>query len=714
MKQLLQFVDSGATEVRRVPAPICGPHEVLIANAASLISAGTEKSVIELAKKSLLGKARERPDQVRRVIEKVRQEGVLDTLRQVRARLQQPLALGYSCAGTVIESGREVRRFRPGDRVAAAGPHAEIAVVPHTLVAAVPDAVPLDEACYATVGAVALNALRLAKTGVGDRVAVIGLGLIGQITIQLARASGSRVLATDVNAGRCALAAAAGVEVASLDGFVPLVEHATEGHGADAVLITASASDSAPLLLAATVARKRARLIGVGAFGMDVPRREFYPKELEFVVACSYGPGRYDARYEDAGIDYPYAHARWTAQRNLEAVLEQIARAALDVRRLTTHTFAIERAADAYRLITTSEPHLGVVLKYAPDTREIARRVELRPAGAPRRDGTVGIALVGAGVYGATVLAPALLRVPGVRPRAICSSGGISASVVGERGGFEVATSEYGQVLADAEVDAVVLATPHHLHQEQALAALRAGKHVLVEKPLAVTGVQLGAFEEGLRELGPARPLWMVGFNRRFADATRAVVEHFADFAGPLTLMYRFNAGPLDADHWLHDAETGGGRIIGEACHAFDLAAFLLRGRIVRVFAEAPAPAGRQPGGDDQAMAVLRFDNGSTASINYLSGGNKSFPKERIEVFGGGRVAVIDDFASVVLSADGRTRQRSLGKREKGHQQELSAFVRAVQAGGDAPIPEPCLLNVSRAVLAAVESLQTGLPVDLP
>lgn len=716
MKQVLQFVDSGATRVQELPAPVCGPHEVLIANSASLISAGTERAVIELAKRSLLGKARERPDQVRRVLQKLRQEGVIDTLRQVRSRLQQPIALGYSAAGVVLEVGREVRRFRPGDRVASAGAHAEVVVVPETLVAAIPESVAMDDASYATVGAVGLNGLRLTHAGLGDRVAIIGLGLIGQIAVQLARAAGSRVLATDVDARRLALGAELGAETTTPDEFGALVEQATEGYGADAVLITASGDDNRALQLAALVARKRARIVAVGAIGMDVPRREFYPKELELVVSCSYGPGRYDPSYEDGGGDYPYAYVRWTEQRNLQAVLEQIAVGRLDVRRLTTHRFAIEQADKAYELIGTgSEPHLGVVLTYASDAVNLSRRLPLSSSThrQPRSGTAIGVGLVGAGVYGSSVLAPAIVRVPGVRPRIICTAGGVSAAIVGERHGFEAATTAFEEVIADPDVDVVFVATPHNLHAEQALAALRAGKHTFIEKPLAVTAAQLEMFREGLLALGAAPPLWMVGFNRRFAEPARAVAEMFPASSGPCTLTYRFNAGPLDRTHWLHDPEIGGGRLIGEACHALDLAAFLLRGRIVRVFADAPAAGGRLPGGDDQASIVARFDNGSVATISYVSSGTKAFPKERIEIFGGERAAVIDDFQSITLTADGRTRERSFGKREKGHREELDAFFAAARGHSAPPIAAEAMLNVSAAALAVVESLQTGCPIDV-
>jgi predicted dehydrogenase/threonine dehydrogenase-like Zn-dependent dehydrogenase len=711
MRQVLQEVDSGATRVREVPAPVCGPREVLIANRASLISAGTERAVIDLARKSLLGKARERPDQVRRVLEKLRREGVLSTLRQVREKLASPLSLGYSAAGVVLEVGAEVDRFRPGDRVASNGPHAEVVAVPQNLVARMPEGLGFPEACYASVGAIALQGVRLAGVGLGDRVAVIGLGIIGQLAVQLLRAAGCVVLGTDPDVARRDLAVGFGAEAAPADGFVDLVLARTDGHGVDAVLLTASTPSDEPLALAARVARRKARLVAVGAVGLAVPRREFYPKELELVVSCSYGPGRYDPAYEERGTDYPYAYVRWTEQRNLEAVLEQAAAGRLDLARLTSHTFPIAEAERAYELIESDAPSLGVVLTYPEGAAAPVRRVALASGTRrPHRGKEIGVAVVGAGNFSSLVLLPEIARLPGVRRRALCSAGGVSALVRGERHGFEVAATSYEEVLADREVEAVVIATRHHQHAAQLLGALRAGKHVFVEKPLAIDFEELEEFVDGLHGLGREEggcPIWTVGFNRRFSRAARQVAEFFAGVEGPRTVVYRFAAGPVPADHWVRDPEVGGGRLVGEACHALDTVRFLVGSPIVRIHAEA------SPGGDDRAAMTLRCADGSVAAVSYFAGGDPAFPKERIEVQGGGRTAVIDDFARLELARGGKVKTVRL-PRDKGHAAELAAFFEAVRRGGEPPIPYGELLNVSRAALAARTSIAIGLPVEVP
>lgn len=718
MKQVLQPIDSGAIRVAEIPAPICGAREVLIANEASLISAGTEKMIVDLARKSLIGKARERPDHVRRVLQKLKQEGVLETIQQVRAKLADPMSLGYSSAGVVIEAGREVRQFQPGDRVASNGPHAGVVAVPQNLVARIPAGVSFAEACYGVVGAIALQGVRLARVGVGDRVAVIGLGLIGQIAVMLLRASGCLVIGTDPDEARCQLAIKSGAEAGTREEFVSTLLERTDGHGVDAVLVTASTPSNEPLELAANVARKKARVVAVGAVGLNVPRREFYPKELELIVSCSYGPGRYDARYEEQGLDYPYAYVRWTEQRNIEAVLEQIAEKRLDVARLTTHTFDVNDAERAYRLIEAGgEPFLGILLKYpavSPDSA-FERRVIIKsePAARPLGDKEIGVGFIGAGNFASLVLLPALSRIPGLRPRAICSAGGVNAVVRGQLHGFEVACTELADVLTDQVVNSVFVATRHNLHSEQAIAALQSGKNVFVEKPLAIDAEQLNAFETGLADLGDSSLIWTVGFNRRFSPAAHLVSEFFAPVKAPATLTYRFNAGLIAADHWTQDLATGGGRLVGEACHALDLACFLLGSQIARVFAESVAPGGAAGAGDDQTIIVARFDNGSVASIGYFAGGDKGFPKERIELFGGGRVAVIDDFKTVTLAREGRTKIHKISGRDKGHQGELDAFIGAVRRGGPPPIPYSTLLNVSWAALAAMESLRTGQRVQV-
>ncbi len=711
MRQILQQIDSGRTAVREVPAPVCGRREVLIANHASLLSAGTEKMVLDLARKSLLGKACERPDQVRRVLEKLRREGVLETIRQVRAKLQDPIALGYSSAGTVIEVGREVSRFRPGDRVASNGPHAGVVAVPQNLVARVPDSVPFEEACYGVVASIALQGVRLAQVGVGDRVAVIGLGLIGQITCRILRASGCVVIGTDIDEQKRRLASEMGCETGTRDEFLAHISERTDGHGADAVLITAATASNDPLELAAAAARKKARIVAVGAVGLNVPRREFYPKELELVVSCSYGPGRYDANYEDRGEDYPYAYVRWTEQRNIESALELIAAKQIDARLLTTHTFKIEDASRAYDLIErASEPYLGIVLIY-PATEEttLRRKITLDSdrASRPAASDEIRIGMVGAGNFASLVLLPLIEKMKGVRLRAICSAGGVSAAVRGERHHFETACSSIDEILSDEMVNTVFITTRHNLHAEQAIAALRASKNVFIEKPLAISESQLDEFERALNEMSAPR-LWTVGFNRRFSPAARMVAEFFSSIQ-PQTLTYRFNAGSIPADHWTQDLETGGGRIIGEACHAIDLAGFLLRSKIVRVFAERASSSET----DDETAIIARMDNGSIASIAYFAGGDKSFPKERIEIFGGGQIAVIDDFKKVTLSKDGRARTVKIPGLDKGHGAELKTFFETARRGGPAPIDYDSIINTTRASLAVIESLRTGLPVDV-
>ncbi|HYH47603.1 MAG TPA: bi-domain-containing oxidoreductase, partial [Thermoanaerobaculia bacterium] len=562
----------------------------------------------------------------------------------------------------------------------------------------------------ASVGAIALQGVRLAGVGLGDRVAVIGLGIIGQLAVQLLRAAGCVVLGTDPDAARRELAVALGAEASNAGSFADLVLARTDGHGADAVLLTASTPSDEPLALAARLARRKARIVAVGAVGLAVPRREFYPKELELVVSCSYGPGRYDPAYEERGTDYPYAYVRWTEQRNLEAVLEQAAAGRLDLARLTSHTFPIAEAERAYELIESDAPSLGVVLTY-PEGAAPVRLVAIAP-GAPRarQAGEIGVAVVGAGNFSSLVLLPEIARLPGVRRRALCSAGGVSALVRGERHGFEVAATSYEEVLADREVEAVVIATRHHQHAAQLLAALRAGKHVFVEKPLAIDFEELEELVDGLHGLGREEggcQIWTVGFNRRFSRAARQVAEFFAGVEGPRSVVYRFAAGPVPADHWVRDPEVGGGRLVGEACHALDTVRFLVGSPIVRIHAEA------SPGGDDRAAMTLRFADGSVATVGYFAGGDPAFPKERIEVQGGGRTAVIDDFARLDLARGGKVKTVRL-PRDKGHAAELAAFFESVRRGGKPPIAYGELLNVSRAALAARTSIAIGLPVEVP
>ena len=712
MIQVVQPIDGRPTEVAEVPEPACRPRQVLIANARSLISAGTERGLVALARKSLLAKARARPDHVRKVLEKVRREGLASTLGQVRAKLDRPMPLGYSSAGVVIEVGAGVESFRPGDRVASNGPHAGVVAVGVNLVAHVPDAVPMDRACYAVVGSIALQGVRLSRAGLGEVVAVVGLGLIGQLTVALLKAAGCVVVGTDLDPSKCELAQTSfGADWAGPRGFGEAVRTRSGGHGADAVLITASSRGNGPIELAAKVARAKGRVVAVGAVGMEIPRRESYPKELEFAVSCSYGPGRYDPAHEEAGVDYPYPYVRWTEGRNIQAVLDLMGSGRLDVAPLTTHTLDAADAASAYALIRgKGSTAVGVVLSY-PELRAPARRVGLpRPSVAPIA-GKLGVGFVGAGSFAGAVLIPALAKRPDVDLRAIASGGGLSARSQARASGFAAAVGGVDELVADPTVNAVFVATRHDQHADLLIRALESGKHVFVEKPLAIDAEQLGRIEAYLAASTGPLPIWTVGFNRRFSAAAGLVRDHFRGVDEPLTAGVRFNAGPLPSGHWTQDEAVGGGRLVGEACHAADLLTYLVGSPIARVHAESVSPRGRVETATDRAIITFKHANGSISTVHYAGGGDPAYPKERVEVFGGGRVGVVEDFRRVELSAGGRRVARKVAG--KGHAEEVAAFVRAAIAGGPPPIPYAELLATTAAMLGAMESIRTGRAVDL-
>ncbi len=713
MRQVIQNIQDGSHTVATIPDPVARPGQVLIANAASLISAGTEKSVIELASKSLLGQARQRPDQVRRVLEKVKNEGLLPTLDAVRRKLDEPMPLGYSSAGVVLAVGEGVQRFRPGDRAASNGPHAGIVSVPENLCAHVPDGVSAEHAAFAVVGSIALQGVRLAGLQLGETAFVIGLGLIGQITVALLRAAGVEVYGTDLDEDKCRLAERMGCSRAETGMSADQVASLTRGLGADAVLITASTASSGPVGLAAHAVRQKGRIVAVGAVGLELPRSPLYHKEAEFVVSCSYGPGRYDADYEERGQDYPPGHVRWTEGRNIQAVLDLMAAGKLSVEPLLTHRFDIEEAPAAYELITGGgEPYLGVVLLYPDvDPGALERRQALRPGGTT---GAVRVGALGAGNYARMVLLPEVGRCADLEPAVLCAPGGRSASHAGDRLGFAAVATDEDELYADPGLDALLVLTRHDQHGRQVERALRAGKHVFVEKPLALTVDQVDAIDAALMEAGSDAPSVTVGFNRRFAPLASWIRAGFADVAGPIAATVRFNAGALPADHWTQDEAVGGGRIIGEACHGIDLATYLLGSPPVRVFAEAIGGPDAPAVTHDQCLITLRHANGSISSVVYLSGGDKAFPKERVEVIGGGRVGVIDDFKTASLTRNGKTERKRLMGQDKGHRAEIETFARALRHGTGTPIPWPDLRAVSLAAILAVRSIREGVAFEIP
>lgn len=719
MKEVWQEMKTGRTLVAEVPAPIAGPGRVLIQVHASAVSAGTERMVVEFASRSMLAKARSRPDLVKQVISKARREGILTAYEAVQRKLDEPMALGYSVAGIVVDVGAGVTDFAAGDHVAAAGGgyavHAEVVSVPNNLVAKLPDGVDFDAAAFTTLGAIALHGVRLADVKLGEYVAVLGLGLLGQITTQLLHASGCRVIGFDPRVDRADLALRCGATAAASSeaAFEDLCRMHSGGGGADAVLITADTSSHAPLALAGRVSRDRGVVVAVGAVGMQIPRKAYFEKELDFRISRSYGPGRYDTTYEEEGHDYPIGYVRWTEQRNLQAVVELLASQRIDVAPLISHRFAIEDAEGAYELISgkTAEPFLGVVLAYSgrPEALESTMSIGGKGAAAAICPGAVSVGLLGAGNFANATLLPAMKKDPGTHLAGVCAASARSAKRTGDRFGFKYATTDPAQVLADPNVTAVVITTRHNLHAEQTMAALDAGKHVFVEKPLCLSDAELDGIRAAHARAG--RHL-MVGFNRRFAPFARRVKSFFAEVQEPLMIEYRANAGVLPPDHWTQNPEIGGGRIVGEAIHFIDLASWLAGCHAVTVAAEQLPNAGRYR--DDNVAISLTFANGSLARILYVANGDTAAGKERLEVHGGQRTAILDDYRRLDLFGGGRRESaKTWLRQDKGHAAEWAAFSDAVRSAGPPPIPFADIVASMRGALAARESLRRREPIAL-
>lgn len=710
MKQVVQSVRAGELRVVDVPRPTIGPTEVLVRTAVSLLSVGTERAVRSLAGASLLGKARARPELVRSVVNKARTEGVSATVRSVRSRLDEEMPLGYSAAGRVVEVGEAVTGIRPGDRVATGGAgHAEYQVVAGNLAVPVPDGVSEDEAAFATVAAIALHGLRQADLSVGSRLCVVGLGLVGQLTVRLALAAGIEVVGIDVKPWAVERATEAGAFglVESGDDTTAAVLDWTRGRGADAVVLTAATGSSDPARRAPALARDRATIVVVGDVGLDLSRTPFYEKELSLRFARSYGPGRYDRAYEEWAVDLPPAYVRWTEGRNLEAFCDLVAAGRVTVADLITHRFPVDQAADAYRLLDQGdEPYLGVQLTY-PGGADEERGINGHPAAdrvvlvAPRRTGGYRIGLLGAGPFARGTLVPALREAGFADLRWVVSASGRSARHLAERAGIERAASDVEAVLEDPDVDVVTIATPHDTHASFAVRALRAGKHVFCEKPLALSEDQLEEVESAWRS---SSGQLAVGFNRRHAPAIVTAAHALGAATGPLVISYRVNAGSLPASHWYHDRRQGG-RLLGEVCHFVDTCDAVVGGPPDQVYAVG---SGRDESLlDDDLSVLLRYPDGSSATIAYGSHGHPSLPKERLEILGRGHAVVIDDYRSV--SIDGHTtRARS---QDKGHLAELSAFRAAIESGD----PSGAIASITsmRATLAAAASLLVGVPVGL-
>jgi predicted dehydrogenase/threonine dehydrogenase-like Zn-dependent dehydrogenase len=619
------------------------------------------------------------------------------------------MTMGYSSAGVVLGCGAGVQEFKPGDRVASNGPHAGVVSVSRHLCAHIPDNISFDHAAFTVLGAIALQGVRNAKVQVGETVLVVGLGLVGQLTVAILRSSGIRVLGTDPDESRCQLAVQMGAWMARPNMNATEVEGLTQGLGADAVVLTASTTLQGPIDLAANAVRKKGRVVLVGVVGLTLDRRPFYFKEAEFVVSCSYGPGRYDPSYEEKGMDYPAAYVRWTEQRNFQAVLNLMGNGQLDVTPLISHRFDIEKAVKAYDLIENHQPYLGILLQY-PETIVPKKSIELKLT--DKTTGKLGIGVLGVGNFAKMVLIPAIKEKSELRPHMICSAGGVSAVQIGEKVGFKIATTDEAEVFASPDVSAVFVLTRHNDHARQVVAALRAGKNVFVEKPLAMTLEELAEIESALVDHASSGAVLMVGFNRRFSPAAQKVKAFFSKVTGPKTVQVRFNAGAIPAEHWTQDETLGGGRIIGEACHAIDLAVYLTGSLPVRVYAESVGAGGTSPVTDDQCFITIRHVDGSITSVSYQSGGDKAFPKERVEMYAGGRVAVIDDFRKAEGWVNGKAHTLWSGSQNKGHKAEIASFTAALQ-GSELGMSWDEMKSVTAASILAVRSIREGMPFEL-
>ena len=709
MKQLLQNIKTGKSVVEDVPVPAPRDGQALVKVEASLVSAGTERMVVEFAEKSLVGKARSRPDLVKQVIDKARREGVVNTAQAAFNRLDQPMALGYSSAGTIVALGRGMEGFKIGQRVACAGGgyavHAEYNVVPRNLLTPLPDPVDFESAAFTTLGAIALHGFRLAELQIGESVAVIGMGLLGLLTAQIATAAGCQVLGIDVDPARITLASSMGLKAVRREEAVETSAAFTSNRGFDAILICADTSSNDPVELAGVIARDRARVVATGAVGLSFPRKIYYEKEISFINSRSYGPGRYDLNYEEEGEDYPLGYVRWTEGRNFEAVVDLMAKGQLQVKPLITHRFDIRDGTQAYEVITgkKEEPFLGVLLTYPDGEWKVESRTTHFPLSRPSKTASVKLGVIGAGLFANSVLLPSIKKAGDIELIGIASSGGLHAQHAGKKYGFQYATSDDDEIINDPNLNMVAILTRHNTHAELVVKALKAGKHVFVEKPLAINSEQLSAISQQLKTDGC--PLMAVGFNRRFAPLARSLASFFLHRNAPMYVHYRVNAGPIPLNHWTQDPEIGGGRIIGEGCHFVDFITYLVGAAPVSVAAHSLPDSGKYR--EDNVSMTFTFPDGSMGVVDYLANGDKSFPKERVEAFCGGQVAVLDDFVSLLTVKDGKKKETK-GAQNKGWVEEWKVFAGSIREGGEPPISYEQLIGVTKVTFAAVESLRTG------
>jgi predicted dehydrogenase/threonine dehydrogenase-like Zn-dependent dehydrogenase len=706
MKQILQSLKTGVTQVSDIPIPNINRRQLLIGTSRTLVSAGTERMLLEFGKAGWIEKARQQPDKVRMVLEKIKTDGLQPTIEAVFDKLDQPLPLGYCNMGRVLDVGADVGGFLKGDRVISNGKHAEVVSVPRNLCAKVPETVSDDEAAFTVLGSIALQGIRLAQPTLGETVVVTGLGLVGLMTVQLLRAHGCRVLGMDFDKDRLDLAAQFGAEIVNLaEGQDPVAAAQTysRDRGVDAVILTVSSKSDEPISQAAKMCRKRGRIVLVGVTGLSLSRADFFEKELTFQVSCSYGPGRYDPNYEEKGSDYPVGFVRWTEQRNFEAVLDMMADGKLDVKPLISHRLEIEEAEKAYELVGGEEKSLGILLTYPGiEITEESRTVNFSPSGshgqsAPSegRSTEVSLSFIGAGNYASKILMPAF-KDAGVKLKSVATNTGVGGVHAGRKHGFIETTTDASRLFSDAETDAIVIATRHDSHAGFVLEALRSGKHVFVEKPLCLTLEELEEIGKVCSEIQTEESscALMVGFNRRFSPQVLKIKQLLNGVSGPKAFVMTVNAGKIPPDHWTHDPETGGGRIVGEACHFIDLLRFL-SGSSIKTWGKIEMESST----GDTVTLQIGFEDGSVGTIHYFANGSKAFPKERLEVFASGGILQLDNFRKLHGFGWPGFRKMNLWRQDKGQKACARAFVDAIKEGNPSPVSLDEILEVSKVAI---------------
>jgi predicted dehydrogenase/threonine dehydrogenase-like Zn-dependent dehydrogenase len=723
VKQLIQNYKTGELKLIEVPIPIVKSGGVLVRNINSLVSAGTEKLMIDLAKKSLLGKAKARPDLVKQVINKVKTDGLMEAYKASMSRLDNPVPLGYSCAGKVMEVGNEVDNFRVGDKVACFGSgyasHSEVVFIPKNLCVKIPENVDYESAAFVGLGAIALHSVRMAEVRLGDNIVIIGLGLLGLIAVQLVKAAGGNVLGVDIDEEKVSLALKLGADegvVLGRENVISKVEKFSKGYGADAVIILASTDSNQPIELAAEIARERAKIVVPGMVKLDLPRKIFYEKELQFVVSRSTGPGIYDSIYEEKGVDYPIFYVRWTEKRNMQEFLELIGKGKVILNDLITHHFNIEEAEKAYQMIIgkSLEKYIGVLLSYN-EGKSLSETVNLKKdisveTGEVAEKSKINVGMIGAGLFAKTTLLPLFKKYPFINLCGIATATGSSSKHAGDKFSFDYCTSKYENLLDDEKIDCIVISTRHNLHAKLVIDSLKKGKNVFVEKPLALTCNEL---KEIIKVWKKNKGRLMVGFNRRFSPFSVKAKEWLGEGFSPMVINCRVNAGFVPKDSWVQDLTEGGGRIVGEVCHFIDLIQYFTGSLPVKVFAETISGNRGKYLSEDNLIISVKMKDGSVASITYVANGDKSFPRERIEIFGGGKVCVIDDFKSMTFICNGKKKRMKKFGIDRGYYNEFEVFFSVVKKDKPLPVDFEEYVFTTLATFSIMESIRTGAPVDI-